>query len=122
MNLNTNQQSIHKQGKITVLFTALVLLLLKVIYPEPNVLSWDVFGYYLYLPAKFIYHDPYLLNQDWLNQIVAQYESTATLYQINQHPETGNWIIKYSMGMSFLYAPFFFIAHWLAPIFNYKQD
>jgi hypothetical protein len=122
VNLNTNQQSIHKQGKITVLFTALVLLLLKVIYPEPNVLSWDVFGYYLYLPAKFIYHDPYLLNQDWLNQIVSQYESTATLYQINQHPETGNWIIKYSMGMSFLYAPFFFIAHWLAPIFNCKQD
>lgn len=122
MDLMTDQKILDKQGKITVLLAALVLLLLKVIYPEPNVLSWDVFGYYLYLPARFIYHDPYLLHQDWLNQIVAQYESTATLYQINQHPETGNWIIKYSMGMSFLYAPFFFIAHWLAPIFNYKQD
>ena len=122
MNLINTPLHIHKQIKFTVLFTALVLLLLKLIYPEPNVLSWDVFGYYLYLPAKFIYHDPYLLNQDWLNQIVAQYESTATLYQINQHPETGNWIIKYSAGMSFLYAPFFFIAHWLAPVLNYKQD
>jgi hypothetical protein len=119
--INTNQQT-NKQIKFTVLFIALVLLLLKLIYPEPNVLSWDVFGYYLYLPAHFIYHDPFLLNQDWLNQIVSQYESTATLYQINQHPETGNWIIKYSMGMSFLYAPFFFLAHWLAPIFGYKQD
>jgi hypothetical protein len=122
VNLINPPQNIHKQIKFTVLFTALVLLLLKLIYPEPNVLSWDVFGYYLYLPAKFIYHDPYLLNQDWLNQIVAQYESTATLYQINQHPETGNWIIKYSSGMSFLYAPFFFMAHWLAPVLNYKQD
>lgn len=99
-----------------------ILLLLKYIFPEYNILSWDVFGYYLYLPAKFIYHDPYLLHQDWLNQIVAEYNSTASLYQINQHPETGNWIIKYSMGMSFLYAPFFFIAHWLAPIFGYRQD
>jgi hypothetical protein len=122
VNLINTPLNIHKQTKITVLFTALVLLLLKLIYPEPNVLSWDVFGYYLYLPAKFIYHDPYLLNQDWLNQIVAQYQSTATLYQINQHPETGNWIIKYSSGMSCLFAPFFFIAHWLAPFLNYKQD
>ncbi len=110
------------QGKITVLFTAIILLLLKFIYPEHNILSWDVFGYYLYLPAQFIYHDPYLLHQDWLHQIVAEYQSTATLYQINLHPETNNWIIKYSMGMSILYAPFFFIAHWLAPIFGYKQD
>lgn len=122
MNLTDSNQSIDFKGKITVIFTALVLLLLKFIFPEHNVLSWDVFGYYLYLPAKFIYHDPYLLNQDWLNQIVAAYENTATLYQINQHPETGNWIIKYSMGMSFLYAPFFFIAHWLAPVLGYKQD
>ncbi len=95
------------QGKITVLFTAIILLLLKFIYPEHNILSWDVFGYYLYLPAQFIYHDPYLLHQDWLHQIVAEYQSTATLYQINLHPETNNWIIKYSMGMSILYAPFF---------------
>jgi len=122
VDLTTSQQRIDKQGKITLFLAAFVLLMLKLIYPEPNVLSWDVFGYYLYLPAKFIYHDPYLLNQDWLNQIVAQYESTATLYQINQHPETGNWIIKYSSGMSFLFAPFFFMAHWLAPVLNYKQD
>jgi len=122
VNLKINSQSFQAQGKITLLFTAFVLLLLKFIYPEHNVLSWDVFGYYLYLPAKFIYHDPYLLNHNWLNHVVEEYQSTATLYQINQHPETGNWIIKYSMGMSFLFAPFFFIAHWLAPFFGYKQD
>lgn len=122
MNILNQHDTIKKQGQINVLFAAMVVLLLKFIFPEHHVLSWDVFGYYLYLPAKFIYHDPYLLNQDWLKQIVAEYESTATLYQINQHPDTGNWIIKYSMGMSFLYAPFFFIAHWLAPVFGYKQD
>jgi hypothetical protein len=122
VNILKSNQDTKIKVKITVIFTALVLLLLKFLYPEYNLLSWDVFGYYLYLPAKFIYHDPYLLNQDWLNQIVAEYKSTASLYQISQHPETGNWIIKYSMGMSFLYAPFFFIAHWIAPILGYKQD
>lgn len=105
-----------------MLFTACILAALKFIFPEHNILSWDVFGYYLYLPAKFIYHDPYLLQQQWLNEMVHQYENTATLYQINQHPETSNWIIKYSMGMSVLYAPFFFIAHALAPLLGYKQD
>jgi hypothetical protein len=122
VNINNKDKRLNWHGKITLLFTAFLLLLLKFIYPEHNLLSWDVFGYYLYLPAKFIYHDPYLLHQEWLHQIVEEYESTATLYQINKHAETGNWIIKYSMGMSFLYAPFFFIAHWIAPLFGYKQD
>jgi hypothetical protein len=122
VNLIGSVYNLNKQGKTTLLFIAFLLVTLKFIYPSFNVLSWDVFGYYLYLPAKFIYHDPYLLNQDWLKHVVDEYQSTATLYQINQHPESGNWIIKYSMGMSFLYAPFFFIAHWLAPILGYKQD
>ncbi|MFN5829939.1 MAG: hypothetical protein ACK46R_04230 [Bacteroidota bacterium] len=119
--LNSNS-IIDQKGKLVLLFTACLLAALKYIFPEHHVLSWDVFGYYLYLPAKFIYHDPYLLHQEWLNEIVGKYESTATLYQINQYPETGNWIIKYSMGMSILYAPFFFVAHWLAPILGYQQD
>lgn len=122
MIVEATKNTLNKQGKITLMFTALVLLIMKFVYPEQHVLSWDVFGYYLYLPAKFIYHDPYLLNQDWLQQVIAKYESTATLYQINQHPETGHWIVKYSMGMSLLYAPFFFLAHFLAPVFGFKQD
>ncbi len=113
---------VNASGKLMLCLVVLILAVLKWIFPESNVLSWDVFGYYLYLPAKFIYHDPYLLHHNWLNQIINDYQNTATLYQINQHLETGNWIIKYSMGMSVLYAPFFFIAHTLAPFFGYNQD
>ncbi|MCC6251346.1 MAG: hypothetical protein IT238_02650 [Bacteroidia bacterium] len=108
--------------KITVFFTAIIILALKFIFPESNILSWDVFGYYLYLPARFIYHDPYLTRHNWLNDIVEQYQSTATLYQLYDIPDTANRVIKYSMGMSYLYAPFFFLAHWLAPFFHYPQD
>lgn len=34
----------------------------------------------------------------------------------------GNHILKYSMGMSVLYAPFFFTAHFLATPLGYSQD
>ena len=122
MLLDTNQTTTSKKLPLIVLVIACVIVLIRLVFPTHNILSWDVFGYYLYLPARFIYHDPYLLNQEWLKQIVAQYQSTDTLYQINLIPETSNWIIKYSIGMSYLYAPFFFIAHFLAPYLGYATD
>lgn len=30
--------------------------LLTIIYPPKNIISYDVFGYYLYLPQKFIFN------------------------------------------------------------------
>ena len=86
-----------------------------------NELSWDTFGYYLYLPAKFIYNDPALLNQEWLNSIIDKYQTTATFYQ-GYKMETGNWIIKYTMGLSILWAPFFFLADFIAEPLGYEAD
>lgn len=76
-------------------------------------LTWDVFGYYLYLPSHFIYSDLALHNPEWINHLLDTYEPTSTLYQAIQL-ENGNWVMKYSMGMSILYAPFFFVAHLIA--------
>ncbi|MES2763509.1 MAG: hypothetical protein V4677_14945 [Bacteroidota bacterium] len=39
-----------------------------------------------------------------------------------QSDEKGNRILKYSMGMSVLYAPFFFVAHVLAGPLGYQPD
>ena len=36
-----------------------------------NVLTWDAFGYYLYLPAAFIYKD--VKEMDWVPEIVDKY-------------------------------------------------
>jgi hypothetical protein len=52
---------------------------------------------------------------------VKEYNSSGTLYQLVQLPE-GNFIIKYSMGLSYFYAPFFFIGHLWAKTFHYKVD
>jgi hypothetical protein len=98
-----------------------IIVGLRFIYPPVNVLSWDVFGYYLYLPAKFIYHDLGLTNQDWLNKLIAHYQTTGTLYQAYVGP-SGQWVMKYSLGMAVLYSPFFFISHWSAGIFGFPAD
>ena len=77
---------------------------------SPNVLSWDTFGYYLYLPQLFIYNDLGIQDTQHLQEIVDKYESTATLYQIWQ-TDTGHWLIRYTAGQAVLFAPFFLIAH-----------
>ncbi len=84
-------------------------------------LTWDVFGYYLYLPAHFIYSDLSLINQEWLMSLVDTYQPSSTLYQITKL-ESGNWVIKYTMGLSLLYAPFFFLAHLIAEPLGYPTD
>jgi hypothetical protein len=33
---------------------------------NPYPIAWDVYGYYLYLPATFIYDDLGLENRDWI--------------------------------------------------------
>jgi hypothetical protein len=96
------------------------------IHPEylRYVISWDVFGYYLYLPATFIQHDLLLEHFGWVQEIQKQYEPSDTLYQLFNTPHDGQntWVIKYSMGAAILYAPFFFASHVLAGIFEYPTD
>ncbi len=81
--------------------------------PPRNILSWDTFGYHLYLPAVFIHADPGIRDVEWVEQAVATYESTGTLYQISQLPD-GRWVNKYPMGMAVLWSPFFLAGHAVA--------
>lgn len=99
------------------LFYAWVLL----IDAPLNALSWDVLGYYLYLPASFIYHDIGLQNQEWLDQINSIYHNTETWYQLVPTTE-GKQAIKYPIGWSLLNLPFFFIGHMWALITDYPAD
>lgn len=84
-------------------------------------LSWDVFGYYLPLPATFIYDDPTLNSTEWVEQVNAKYKLTGTLYQVASNEE-GKPMYFFLFGMSFFYAPFFFIGHLLAGWLGFPQD
>lgn len=86
-----------------------------------NVLSWDTYGAYLHLPANFIYGDPFLTDWSWIEAMNEKYNATPSYYQFWE-AETGRQVIKYPMGFAVIYAPFFFVGHWLAPSLGYAQD
>jgi len=85
-----------------------------------KVTTWDALGYYMYLPAQFIYHDEKNLN--WFPKIDSLYALTGgNLYQANKQ-ENGNYVFKYLEGVSILQLPFFLIAYSITGFTSYPQD
>lgn len=78
-------------------------------------LSWDVSGYYLYLPAIFIYHD--IKQCNFKDSILNKYHPTPDFQQVIRHP-SGNFVLKYTAGQALLYSPFFFAGHIYASLFG----
>jgi hypothetical protein len=86
-----------------------------------NVLSWDMFGYYLYTPAYVLWDDSGLKDFSKVEEINKKYNSTSSFYQ-GSRTENGNWMIKYTMGAAVLELPFFAAAHFFAPGLGYEAD
>ncbi len=88
---------------------------LKLWEEEERVIEWDVHSYYEYLPAYFIFDDIKFEKSD---------------YRIGDHrhlfwpvyTDDGRKVIKMTMGTSYFYAPFFFVAHAYASVTNYAED
>ena len=104
-----------------ICFIAFLIICIRLIYHPQNVLSYDVFGYYLYLPGLFIYSDPGLHSIDWVQQINNAYNAAPSLYQITE-TGAGNWIIRFNCGMAVMFAPFFLLGHLAAWMSPYPQD
>jgi hypothetical protein len=84
------------------------------------VISWDVSGYYLYLPATIIHHD--LKELRFHEQLLRDYGPTPDFQQAFRHPASGHYVMKYSAGMAVQYLPFFLVAHALAAPLGYPAD
>ena len=83
-----------------------------------EVFNWDAGGYFSYLPATFLYHDP------------GRVDSLAHLVQLNLPPDhiphgqlealgirrlpNGRFLTKYSLGVALGELPWFWGAHWFA--------
>ena len=109
---------------VAVLLTTTIYIHLAVTLGKDEnhrVIIWDMFGYYLYLPAMFIYHD--LKDLDFMPEIHTEYNSAdgKTEYGTTRQPN-GNRVMKYTAGLSILYSPFFFAAHEYAKRSVYKAD
>ncbi|HUM48342.1 MAG TPA: hypothetical protein PLD84_15530, partial [Chitinophagales bacterium] len=105
-------------------FVCLFLLVAAFFYPKWKIgeteatLSWDVMGYYLYLPSYF-YDDISKLHQ--LPHILETYRPVNGFGNAFQLPN-GNYMMKYSLGMSLMYLPFFGIAHLWAQLGGFPAD
>ena len=98
-----------------------LLLVLRATEAPKYALGWDVFGYYLYLPATFIHDDIRLQDKAWLDSLMEEYSPSSTLYQLVD-VDGGGRMIKYSMGMAVVFAPFFLLAHVLAEPLGFPAD
>ena len=110
-----------KFSLVTIIFLVAGIIILRWLTLIPNELSWDVLGYYLHLPAFFIYHDHGLNDLTWIYKLMDQYHFTGSLYQLSTGP-AGNPIFFFLMGMSFFYLPFFLLGHLLASLTGYPMD
>ena len=122
-----NYKSIIAALLVTVIysFSAHVYKPYKILYYHTE---GDALGYYMYLPAFFIHHD---LN-DLRTSMLAKYKHADPGKIINnvapglnaeaRPAPNGHPVIKYSMGVAVLQAPFFLIAHFLAGILRQPQD
>lgn len=82
-------------------------------------ISWDVSGYYLYLPALFIYGD--LKKLDFKAALDEKYYPSSSPYQSFTH-SSGNQVMKYTCGLAILYSPFFLMAHAIALVSGGSAD
>jgi hypothetical protein len=81
-------------------------------------LSWDVAGYYLYLPAVFIYGDvkQYAFGEALL-------EKYRFAHELPAYPHAGgSRVIKYSIGQALQFLPWFAAGHLAAHLLGFPAD
>lgn len=86
-----------------------------------TIINWDVFGYYIYLPATIIYNDLAIENKIWLDEINSKYQVTPYYYQLAGGSK-GKTRIIYQQGISYFFLPGFLIAHTIASHVGYPAD
>ncbi len=116
-----NYEKRHKKlTPVLYLFIAIAIAAIfatKYIYSVPlnyPPIRSDGHGYYMYLPAFFIYKDP---KMQFLNQIDDVGSFATTYFQSN----TGAMIDKYTMGTAILQSPFFLITHLITSVTSPEQ-
>jgi hypothetical protein len=93
------------------LATALILLTGIACYPKWEqantkvTISWDVSGYYLYLAAAILHKD--LRQLAFFPKIEEKHHPGPGMGQAFKHPESGNFVMKYSMGQALQYLAWF---------------
>ncbi len=106
---------------VSLIFSVCLLGYIVCSKPFQYATSWDVFGYYLYLPALFYHNDVSLADTQWADDLRIKYDLSGTLYQVHSVPN-GNSVIQYSSGLAVIFSPAFFAGHLLSGTLGEEQD
>jgi hypothetical protein len=110
---------VRRSTQALLLCYLVILLVHFLYYPKwkqegaEATISYDVSGYYMYLPAAFVYQD--LKKVGFLGEVFEAYKPSGHPYQAYDH-ESGNRVMKYSIGQAVIYTPFFLVGHAWASI------
>jgi len=106
---------------IAMLLIAVSFTAIRFSNPPGNIISYDYYGSYLYLPALFIYNDIGLENFDVFDSLNAKYGNTPMFYQLSPGDD-GKFVIRFFVGMSYMFAPGFLAGHIIALLTDYPAD
>lgn len=83
-----------------------------------DIFGSDVKGYYSYLPAIFIYHDPHFSFYD---SIEKKHFTPDNIFDYRKKID-GQWVNKYYCGTALCELPFFLTAHIFAVPLGFEND
>jgi hypothetical protein len=92
--------------------------------PWHRFIGGDGLGYYAYLPAKYIYHDEHYAFK-WFNEVYALEYLSSGSESADEHflvSYQNKKVNKYYPGLSFLWLPFFALAHVCALVFQFPAN
>jgi len=90
------------------------------IFPNYKPIHSDGVGYYYYLPATLIYGNAAVAQPIIDGDVVLKDEQIVS-YGITKYQATDRYINKYPIGVAISLAPFFIVAHLLAPLLGQLQ-
>ncbi|RLD40007.1 MAG: hypothetical protein DRI83_00045 [Bacteroidetes bacterium] len=106
-------------SKAVIWISLLIIFAINIQYQnwdrENKIIAWDVNHYYAYLPMVFIYND---IDMDFISQggerMTKHYWPIVTA--------KGKRAVMVSMGLAYLYSPFFLAGHGIAQLTPYAGD
>lgn len=111
-----NKNNLSKTTNAVILIIVLLVINANSLWKKQDkVITWDVLEYYSYLPATFIYND---VTLSFMND---ENRNDYWIFWPHKSP-TGKYVFKFTMGMSALYSPFFFVAHQYAKVSKYEAN
>ncbi|MEO8760659.1 MAG: hypothetical protein ABI388_05605, partial [Bacteroidia bacterium] len=115
----------NTQSRLSIMvlyLLAFIFAITIIACPPSNILSYDIFGYYMYLPLTFNYHDVLMHNPHTIAGIFSKYKISETFYQAFNWEGTQTWVMRYPIGPAVLYAPFYFLANFICRFTHFPND